>query len=190
MINGDIYGQYNSDKYSDDTAGSTSKTNYTYSFVFEPQIKYFIIDNLSIGLTPQYGISNRTYQSSDHFKKTMNYGGEISIGKYFGSDELMPFIALSGGIGKNDTKYTGYIFDENGMSYKTTINDSNWYKELAAQIGVAYFVNEKVSINLLLKYIYNFTDYQFDSRQTVDEFELTNSKINSLYLGTGISILL
>lgn len=186
MVNGTIYGKYDNENdeyiYSDDNL--YNKNYNIYSFSFEPQIDYFIIKNLSVGLTPKMGFTNTIY-SKNTSTSEFNLGGGISVIKYFGAKKILPFIGLSAGISKENNKFTGNIMDSvNDETYLGTIKGSDWYQDYTTKVGIVYFVNKQVGINFLMKYTYKLnksnTMYNYTSKD----------EINNLYSGIGISILL
>lgn len=186
MVNGTIYGKYDNENdeyiYSDNNL--YNKNYNIYSFSFEPQIDYFIIKNLSVGLTPKMGFTNTIY-SKNTSTSEFNLGGGISVIKYFGAKKILPFIGLSAGISKENNKFTGNIMDSvNDETYLGTIKGSDWYQDYTTKVGIVYFVNKQVGINFLMKYTYKLnksnTMYNYTSKD----------EINNLYSGIGISILL
>jgi hypothetical protein len=138
-----------------------SGTSYTktsvFSFNLSPGAGYFIIDNLAIG-------GNLTLS---YYKQGQNKYYTLGIGPwaryYFNNGVFVKgetnFVIFNG-IGSNNSKQRSY--------------------SLIPGVGYAFFLNEKVSLEPCLSYIYSHTRYTSDM----------NQKINNLQLEMRLSIFL
>ncbi|MCF8371660.1 MAG: hypothetical protein K9H64_08550 [Bacteroidales bacterium] len=184
MFNGSVYGSY---QYQENDYEGNSSTANTYSFVFRPHVGYFVLDNLSLGVVPQFGISKSKMKSSisnDQESKSKGYGLSVAIDKYMGSGKLLPFIGVSCGLNKSIREYYIYNIYINGVVSASEIKEKYLYSNLSLKGGLAYFVNEKVSINLILAYDYLIYDYK------VNSIESWKGKTHHIYFGSGISVFL
>jgi hypothetical protein len=185
MFDGSIYGNYYNQNNDDDS--NLLKTN-RYSFSFRPQFGYFIIDNLSLGITPHFGVTKSKTESRytpNDDSKSNNFGLGIGIDKYFGAGQVLPFIGATIGLTKSKREHYVYYMDPGDTDWtQEKMNESQLFTHLTFKGGVAYFVNDKVSINLLLDYDFRIIYEKVNSGET------GKIKSHDIYLGTGISIFL
>ena len=183
MFDGSIYGKYYNQK-NDEQSNLIETTRYYFSF--RPQVGYFIANNLSLGLTPTFGLSKAKMEnkySPNDDSKSINYGLGIGIDKYFGTGKILPLIGASINLSRAMEEYNAYYLFPGDTDYtQEKIDESKLYTHFIIKGGVAYFVNDKVSINLLIDY-----DYRIISEK-VNSQDPEKIKSHDIYLGTGISM--
>ena len=142
-----------------------SETKNTVStFEVNPNVGYFIIENLSIGLDLSFTSTKNKFENSEgDFDQTTNSIGILPNATYFFKKEnLAPY--LGAGVGLLATS------SGDGDSQKTS------GLAIAGTAGLAYFLNTSVSINFGATYLY--------SKQV--NKENSNFKLNSNTIGVAL----
>ena len=103
---------------------------------------YFVLNNFSVGLNTSWSRQVRTQHSLFTSKKNKSINNLLYLAadfRYYFSPErqLRPYVGLLGGAGKSYGKPMG----QTGISMKRFDIVSN------AQFGLAYFINERISID-------------------------------------------
>ena len=107
-------------------------------FSFKPNVNYFIMDNLSVGLGVQF---DSTTEKDGSDSDTVSTTAILPGVKYFfnSGNSFVPYVGVGAGLisvsagDYDEEKYSGFAFGANG--------------------GFAYFVNESVSLNVGLTYL-------------------------------------
>ncbi len=166
QIGGDI--ELSFAKMNDVLNGSKSNTKNIY-IALHPMIGYFVINGLVIGAEPNIKISSTNMDD----EVTNNY--EVGIGPY------TKYYFNNGILFKFSSHYN-YIFTKGPESiYK--INDHTF--QVTSGIGYGYFINNKVSLEVLLNYTYTRRIY-------ISDDDLVNYKLNrnKTHFGLGLQIFL
>ena len=118
-----------------------------FSISLYPNVGYFAIDNLAVGIYMPLGYTKRENSSS------LNYGIGPFIRYYqMYEDNMGIFVGGKGGI-------IGNTYKANEDKY----TDWNYY--LGLETGVAYFLNESVGLEVYLDYTYyNYGNSLIDAR--------------------------
>jgi len=140
------------------------------TFDLSPNVSYFIMDNLSIGLGFTFSSSTTTFNFNNQETKTKSNSISIipNATYFFKTDKLAPFVGFGAGLisasaGDEDfQKNSGLVF--------------------SGAAGLAYFTSDFVSIN----FIVNYTNATISNKER-SEFK---TKTNSLGLGIGFSVYL
>lgn len=182
-IGGEIYG--NVGFYDSDIGNSSS----IYNIAFGPQVGYFLIDNLEIGLRPVLSYNNSTYGYIDDWKiKFISWETSINIfcNKYFGKSPLKPYVGVGFQFGYHDNKSYSSSTDEGSNEFIFENEAKSLNLKPGCTIGIACFVNQSISIDILLNYEYSLHkwDRDMDSSNIFDE----NDKRHNIYFGTGINV--
>ena len=111
------------------------------SFSISPGAHYFIIDNLSLGLSIPYSFSHTETETSEFTSNSI--GLAPSIRYYFGETALKPYIGVEYGFYSYSNKVKTDLVND-----KYSENQSN----LTPGAGLAYFFNDKFAVNFELGY--------------------------------------
>jgi outer membrane protein len=148
--------------------GNDFETKITFTEIsFTPSANYFVIDNLSIGLDFSIA-STKTkaeFDDAEDESTTTSLGIIPNATYFFGDSNFKPF--LSAGVGYLYSGGEDDITKFSGLALK-------------GQGGLAYFVNNSVSVNFSVEYINANLKNKED-----DNFEL---KTNTFALGLGFAI--
>jgi outer membrane protein len=151
--------EFDGEEISDDTKGSL--------FSFTPSVGYFVINNLAVGLDLSFASTNNDNGTTD--VTTSSFSSILGGTYYFeAGDKFKPFIGLGAGIistssGDDDTlKSSGLVLRGKG--------------------GLAYFVNQSLSIDFSVLYLNT-------SQKNKENSDLV-SKNSSIAVGLGFSLFL
>lgn len=147
---------------------SSDGESYDYSKTkilnFSPQIGYFVIDGLAIGVEIPVNsqVENVDFMGQKMTSKSFAYAVAPFARYYFGSQNVRPFLHGSAGVGSENYKY-----EEDGDS------DEDKYKIVLFSLGggVGIFVNDNVSFDCGIFYssmTRKFDDYM-GSNVSVDQ---------------------
>jgi hypothetical protein len=131
-------------KWKDDNGSGTDSKDL--SFNLTPQVGFFVINGLAVGLVLdiEYAASKDDASNDKDISTTVVAGPFVRY--YFGSSKIKPFVEGSGGFGVYSDKYDP---DEGN-----TITDKYGVMALQGKGGVAFFLNDAVSLELGLSYNY------------------------------------
>ena len=149
--------------------GSTFTNGQYVSFSLDPQIAYFVIDNLAVG--GALGFSTDTYKEDDSDYKSVD--NEITIQpvvRYYLSQGI--FFQGNFIVGSAKSKVT-----EDGTTDETKYNVSGW----SLSAGYAFFLNDHVAIEPRLGYSGKGYKNKENDVKSVD---------NGLYIRVGFQIYL
>jgi outer membrane protein len=138
----------------------TSDLNSTL-FIFNPRFDYFIIDNLSLGLSLNY-----QHSSFSNFSSSRKGIGP-SLRYYFNMPAVKPFLGV------------GYAYADD--------NTSIIYNNMIMNAGVDYFLTDDVAIETILSYTISNVKYPQDYEMFYSDLKTTRK---SLSIGLGINIFL
>ena len=147
------------------STSSDGRDDSRNSFQLNPQVGYFIIDNLSFGLSVTYSTTSIGDNSTYHW----------AVGPaaryYLNLDKIYPFIGL------------GYSFSE--MSFLNEVENIK-SNQLTFSGGFDVFITESVAIETLLSYM-------METQTFPDGFYLFNSSENeakskTIFFGVGINV--
>jgi len=136
------------------------------SFGFSPQVGFFVIDGLAVGLDLSY-TSTKTKLGDGDWSDPSKRFGFAPFGKYYiGKSKFKPFGMLK----------MGYLL------YSDSDNDADKYSglNLGFTVGGAYFVNEFVALELGLGYDYSKLKNKADSKEVY--------KLGELGLRIGVAV--
>ncbi|MDJ1486068.1 outer membrane beta-barrel protein [Cytophagaceae bacterium YF14B1] len=132
--------------------------NYT-ELSLDVKAGYFIIDNLAIGLTPSYAYTSADYPNGDKQKNNAVGIGPF-VRYYFGEGKLKPLLNASFLYYNSSVKafYASIPVPEfPGDAYEFQFK--NKYKLIQAGGGIAYFVNDNISLEGIVNYG-RYLDYE------------------------------
>jgi opacity protein-like surface antigen len=153
---------------SDLGSGDDSKST---SFEFSPELGYFVIDNMAIGVSLPINYSTMTDSDDDKMTRS-SFVFAPFLKYYFGDSMMKPFLNGSIGFGKGSMKY------DLGSGFSDSYSMTMFAYQVGAGLGV--FLNEKVSLDLGLRW---------SSTSTIQvEANPNNSKTTSSGLGFGIGV--
>lgn len=133
--------------------GKTVGDKYTVSKLsFKPSANYFVIDNLSVGLGILF---ESTTEKDGSDSDTTSTTAILPTGTYFFKTEssVVPYVGVGAGLmsvssgDQDEDKYSGFAFGANG--------------------GLAYFVNNSVSVNLGLTYLNSSLKNKKESKNVI-----------------------
>ncbi|AQS92779.1 hypothetical protein BXQ17_01300 [Polaribacter sp. BM10] len=124
-------------------SGDTKATNFSIA----PKVGYFIIDNFVIGTELGLSYSKSSYENGSDSYKNNSFVFTPFLKNYFLKGEFKPFIEAKVSFGKNKSENNYYdAFD----SYNYTDESNIFGYEFGA--GIAYFINDTISVEFSLKY--------------------------------------
>lgn len=133
-------------------------------FMFSPSGRYFIFDNIAIGVSLGYGKSSGDTTDSE------SYGIGPSLRYYLPDITVNPFFEVAYSYSKNKSELIDYTL-------KSTTND------YSIGCGLDYFLSRNVSIEPMIRYTWINNKYKdFDSVITS-----TDMDYKTLYVGIGIN---
>jgi len=154
--------------------GDGDPTKY-FDFSFSPMGGIFVIDNLAVGLELTTGISRTKYTDDSKYINTWIILAPFAR-YYFLSDNIRPFGHVSFGGGSDVDTDVDTNGDKTKFKYSVV--------RLNAGGGVAWFVNEKVSIDATLAYRLYRTKLREDNPNN-------NRRVsNSIDFGIGVTVVL
>ncbi|MFA8298617.1 MAG: outer membrane beta-barrel protein [Hyphomicrobiales bacterium] len=198
-INSNIGGFYNSTnhKYKDDVSIYTKERaiNHSFGFNFNPELGYFVANNLVVGVDFGYNYSQR--EEIDIETGHDNNGNEFLIDKvkyktkstqikvgtflryYFLKGQFKPFVKANIGLLQSSIKSPVYKYESNQYikDYDSYRKANALYTGLGA--GAAYFINDNLAIEG--SFNYNFTSSTSQNRYI-------EKRDNNLNLNLGFSI--
>jgi outer membrane protein len=148
-----------------------------FSFNINPSIGYFVGDGIAIGLNVGYGFA-RDYQDDVSFNTSLL--SVVPFIRYYlpGQSKVRPFVGLSGTYNLVGIKLTS-----NNDTERESTDLFGW----GAEVGAAFFINDKISLDL-------FLDYNRDWTTEEDEFFFVRTRtrtINNRFgLGVGFTFFL
>jgi outer membrane protein len=138
LVGGSLGADFTTDKTKVD--GTTYTNGRNVNFSFDPQVAYFVINNLAVG--GALGFSTESYKEDDSDYKSVD--NEITIqpvARYYLSQGI--FFQGNFIVGSAKNKVT-----DNGDTDETKYNVSGW----SLSAGYAYFLNDHVAIEPQLGY--------------------------------------
>ena len=133
-------------------------------FLFSPSGRYFIFDNIAMGVSLVYRKSSNDTADSD------SYGIGPSLRYYLPEKTMNPFFEVAYSYSKNKSEIFEYTL-------KSTSND------YSIGCGLDYFLSRNVSIEPMIRYSwrkYNYKDYQ----SLIGPMDLDEK---ALYIGIGVN---
>jgi outer membrane protein len=142
----------------------------TSSFELKPGVGYFIANNFALGVTAPLTFKKNGYNTFD--VKESTYGASILGRYYFGKSNFKPYVTAEAGYlaSKSYSEMTGSQYDDlfSGPA-------------LAGGIGLAGFINEHVSLDIELGYVYSNLVYSEDKELKMN--------VNGFGIQVGFSII-
>lgn len=130
-----------------DNSLTAQSTKFT-SFSVGPSYSYFIADNLDLGATLNYSLSNYNYGPNNYLTKQDNkdYGGTIFLRKY---------VLYKNKIGFRVGPYLGYSLDDQKYIYSAQYNVSNSDSksnsyEGGANLDLVYYPTKNLGVSVSL----------------------------------------
>lgn len=185
--------------YSDDNSKTFSST-----YGFKPNIGYFVIDRLAVGLSPfiSYSFASNQFNHIDslynqNFQydfKTISIGLTPSIRYYF---QNSIFLEANLEYSYNNRVRDDFVLSKiNGLVFnlidERTISKYNSL-EYSFGFGYAYFINSKVSIDASLMYSKEIIRYDNKTDSNIDNSSVKSNsedKITGLYFLIGLQVFL
>jgi hypothetical protein len=126
-----------------------------------PNVGYFLIDNLNIGLQSNLGFGKIKNSFSTGFNNNTYLFTSYNLGPYFtyyiGKNKLKPFVGASAGFGGSKIQVNNSTDDEATQSFY------NFYG------GLTYFINSNIGLNSALTY----NSSKYDKVNTIQVLRLS-----------------
>jgi len=129
------------EKYKDDNGDTDG--DKTLSIEFAPQVGYFVIDNLAVGVALPISFSS-TKDTDDDKSKMTSMAIAPFARYYFGASNIKPY--LQGAVGFGSAKYT----DEPAQGDATDVKMGLFLWDITGGVGI--FLNDNVSLDLGASY--------------------------------------
>jgi outer membrane protein len=137
----------NSKWKSDDGNGEDGKTS---NLEFSPQLGFFVIDNLALGIELPINYSSEKNENDNKFHST-SVAFAPFIRYYFGTNNIKPYLHSGIGFG-----YQKMGYDLNASYSDYNMNPSQDFKSTISLYefggGLAIFLNEKTSLDIEIGY--------------------------------------
>jgi opacity protein-like surface antigen len=145
---------------------------------FSPSLGWFVANGLAIGVTFNYEYSKEHNKEEQYKQKTYLYGPSLSY--FFGKSNIKPYIQAEYLFGKTKNEYEFKYMNGFQMEYE---NDENEIKIQGWGLGagVAFFLNQHISLNLGLGYA------KINGESSDDDYFEINSTSKGFILNGGVS---
>ncbi len=144
------------------------------------------MDNFEFDLLPSISYYESSYDVLDENVKNKSTTLAINLGcnKYFGLNKIKPYVGcgLQGGIRRSENDHIG--IDENLNVIKTPINYKDFFYSGKFVMGLAFFIRESISLDLLLNYNYLY----YKNKPSIEGLATENQKTHSINFGTRINV--
>lgn len=126
------------------------------AFSFYPEVGYFIIENLVLGLNAKLTVEGSTFDNNSDYPEQNSNSFEYLLGPYiryyYPLKPFALFAELNYQLGNRNENYDQSSIDTTG-EYYTVVNESSFDVSLFSPgIGVEYFINNSVGISGILRY--------------------------------------
>ena len=142
----------------------------TSLFELKPGVGYFVANNFALGVAAPLTFKKNGYNTID--VKESTYGVSVLGRYYFGKSNFKPYATAEAGYmaAKNYSEMAGSQYDDlfNGLAF-------------AGGIGLAGFINEHVSLDIELGYVYSNLIYSEDKELKMN--------VNGFGIQVGFSII-
>jgi len=158
---------------------------------FNPSVGILIIDNFELRLSPSYAYSKNSKNTED--LETEEISSSISLGftaiKYFGVKSFKPFLGLGFYSGIDRLKQESVAYDYYRNPFLAERNSKKFNTQGSVDLGIAYFLNESISITTSIDYTYLISNRTLEIEGLDFDIE-SNTKKNSIYFRVGLGIFL
>jgi outer membrane protein len=128
-------------KYKSDDGDGTAGKGIQFSLA--PQVGFFVIDGLAVGLQLDLSVSSFKPDGADDRESETVVFFSPFVKYYYGTAPLKPFAEAAVGVGSYKTKEPDY-FEGGTNTYTTGMFGFQF------DVGVAYFLNDNVSLDAAL----------------------------------------
>lgn len=150
----------------------------TTNIDFSPKIGFFITDNSALGFELPFTYTSEESERNDEKYTSSSFTFAPFIRRYFGTNNIRPYLEGQIGYGHVNTEYTLPSFF-NGSTSPDELSANLFLYEIEAGIGV--FLNEMVSLDIALGYASTSTKFNDDNIMRI---------VSGFGLGVGIVIIL
>lgn len=156
-----------------------------------PSVGILIIDNFELRLSPRYSYSKASQYTLDLEAETIH--SSISLGfkaiKYFGETSFKPFIGVGFHSGLDWSKQESVGLDYYGYPFLVDRNSKTINTLGSADLGIAYFLNEYISIITSIDYTRLISNKTLEIEGLDFDIE-SKTKKSSIYFRVGFGIFL
>jgi len=155
LLGGGLSAYSNHDEYSGNFFGNKYEIDQL-AFSFYPEVGYFIIENLVLGLNAKLTVEGSTSDNNSDYPEQNSNSFEYLLGPYiryyYPLKPFALFAELNYQLGNRNENYDQSSIDTTG-EYYTVVNESSFDVSLFSPgIGVEYFINNSVGISGILRY--------------------------------------
>lgn len=116
-------------------------------------VGYCPADNLVVGIAPSYRLRMTDIIDSDDMRRTRDIGGAVFARYYLGSRKFRPYSQAGlGFFGRRHSEVRG----------SATYEDKDGYVRYDLSAGMAYFIADRVSLDLSLQYSRAYVEFEAD----------------------------
>jgi hypothetical protein len=174
LFGGGLSAYSNHDKYSGDFFSYNSEVD-ELGFSFYPEVGYFVIENLVLGINAKIGVSGSTYNSNDpNHPETKSNSFEYLIGPYiryyYPIHPFALFGELNYQIGKRSQTSENYIPDTTGQWYLVETENKMDVSIFSPAIGVEYFIANSIGLSAALRYENGNREYSMEDVAFQEEY--------------------
>jgi len=121
-----------------------------------PNIGYFVIDKLALGLSASISAGKTSYENIDAYSRNTTFGAGPFVRYYFPMDRWAIFPYVSYSLSTTNTKGRSFGYDPiltTNYHYNTT------QKTFSAGVGATYFITRNIGLEGIVSYqAYNSTN--------------------------------
>jgi hypothetical protein len=186
LFGGGLSANSTHDEYSGDFFGNKYEVD-ELSFSFYPEIGYFVIENLVLGLNSKIGVSGLTYNSNEPSNPETNSNSfEYLFGPYIRYYYPLHPFALFGELnyqlGKRSQSSENYIPDTTGQ-WNLVENENKMDVSLfSPAIGVEYFINKSIGLSAALRYENGKREYNQEDVAFQEEYNYEQKNYGFVFL--------
>ena len=129
---------------SDRTGFQEEDADKVASFNLSPEVGYFVIDNLAVGIDLNVGTSKVTEGTSNDSSTDNLIAAGPFVRYYIPTTRVLPFVEVGASFGRVITKYDGGFLD--GEEFKTNL------RSIGGGVGVAAPLGDKVTLDIMAGY--------------------------------------
>jgi hypothetical protein len=156
LIGGGLSAYSNQDEYSGDLFYSDYEID-ELSFSFYPEVGYFVIENLALGLNAKLTVSGLTYgTSTQNFPESNANSFEYLMGPYiryyYPIKPFALYAELNYQFGEMTQTLESTFIDTSGQSNQVENEDNSELSMFSPAIGIIYFINNSIGLSAALRY--------------------------------------
>jgi len=186
LLGGGLSASSTHDEYSGDFYGDKYEID-KLSFSFYPEIGYFVIDNLALGLIAKIETVGFTYQNNSSFDPETNSDSfEYLLGPYiryyYPIKPFAIFAELNYQFGNKRQTIERYLPDNSGQYNLFEIDSEQNVSLFSSAIGVEYFINKSIGLSAAVRYENGKREYSSEDAAFQEEYYYEQKNYGFVFL--------